>query len=81
MCAHKHCAFGAGFIVTMWPTAGPVDAVICHICRMASAALGSTLTTNPVADETFGFSKAPSAWRIKLDLGQDHPQYPKSNNV
>src|ERR1700720_1845071 len=50
MHAHKHRAFGAGFVVTMWPTAGPVDAVICCICRMASAALGSTLITNPVAD-------------------------------
>ncbi|KAF9515766.1 hypothetical protein BS47DRAFT_1360842 [Hydnum rufescens UP504] len=81
MCAHKHRAFGAGFVVTMWPTEGPVHSVIHHICRMASAAFGSTLTTNPVADETFGFSKDPSAWRIKLDLTRDCPQYPKFNDV
>ncbi|KAF9518615.1 hypothetical protein BS47DRAFT_1358705 [Hydnum rufescens UP504] len=64
MHAHKHYAFGAGFVVTMWPTEGPV-----HSCSF-----GNTLTTNPVADEMFGFSKDPSAWRIKLDLTRDCPQ-------
>ncbi|KAF9507719.1 hypothetical protein BS47DRAFT_1366478 [Hydnum rufescens UP504] len=81
MHAHKHRAFGAGFVVTMWPTEGPVHSVIRHICQMASAAFGNTLTTNPVADEMFGFSKDPSAWRIKLDLTRDCPQYPKFNDV
>ncbi|KAF9502950.1 hypothetical protein BS47DRAFT_1369904 [Hydnum rufescens UP504] len=81
MRAHKHRAFGAGFVVTMWPTEGPVHSVIRRICRMASAAFGNTLTTNPVADEMFGFSKDPSAWHIKLDLTRDCPQSPKFNDV
>jgi hypothetical protein len=81
MRAHKHRAFSAGFVVTMWPTEGPVDAIIRRISRMASAALGSTVTANPVADETFGFSKSPADWHIKLDLERDHPQYPKSNDA
>jgi hypothetical protein len=81
MHAHKHCAFGTGFVVTVWPTEGPVHGVIHHICQMASAAFGSTLTTNPVANETFGFSKDPSAWGIKLDLTRECPQYQKSNDV
>lgn len=81
MRAHKHRAFGAGFVVTMWPTEGPVDEVIRRISRMAGASLGTTITPNPIADETFGFSKFPPVWRIKLDLECDHSQYPKPNDV
>lgn len=78
MRAHKHRSFNAGFFVHIWPTDGPVDAVIRRIGRMARDSLGSTLTPNPVAEETFGFVKFPPVWRIKLDLSLDRPQYPKS---
>lgn len=78
MRAHKHRSFGAGFVVHMWPTNGPVDAIVRRISRMARDTLGSTLTQNPVADESFGFAKSPPVWRIKLDLSLDRPQYPKS---
>ncbi|KAF9503238.1 hypothetical protein BS47DRAFT_1402599 [Hydnum rufescens UP504] len=71
-------SLGAGFAVPMWPTEGPVDAVIRRISRMARDDMGSILTPNPVADESFGFAKSSSVWRIKLDLGLDRPQYPKS---
>ncbi|KAF9505692.1 hypothetical protein BS47DRAFT_1367871 [Hydnum rufescens UP504] len=76
--AHKYRSLGAGFAVPMWPTEGPVDAVIRRISRMARDDMGSILTPNPVADESFGFAKSSSVWRIKLDLGLDRPQYPKS---
>ncbi|KAF9516797.1 hypothetical protein BS47DRAFT_1360027 [Hydnum rufescens UP504] len=71
ICAHKYHSLGAGFAMPMWPTEGPVDAVIHYD-------MGSMLTPNPVADESFGFVKSSSVWHIKLDLGLDHPQYPKS---
>ncbi|KAF9504611.1 hypothetical protein BS47DRAFT_1368656 [Hydnum rufescens UP504] len=29
--SHKYHSLGAGFAMPMWPTEGPVDAVICHI--------------------------------------------------
>jgi hypothetical protein len=32
--AHKYRSLGAGFAMPMWPTEGPVDAVIHHISRM-----------------------------------------------
>ncbi|KAF9503504.1 hypothetical protein BS47DRAFT_1402342 [Hydnum rufescens UP504] len=73
--AHKYCSLGAGFAVPMWPTEGPVDSVICRISRMARDDMGSILTPNPVADESFGFMKSSSIWHIKLDLGLDRPQY------
>ncbi|KAF9505178.1 hypothetical protein BS47DRAFT_1368263 [Hydnum rufescens UP504] len=76
--AHKYRSLGAGFAMPMWPTEGPVDAVIHRISRMARDDMGSILTPNPVADESFGFAKSSSVWRIKLDLGLDRPQYPKS---
>lgn len=79
--AHKYRAFGAGFVVSMWPTEGPVDEVIRRISRLAGASLGSTITTSPIADETFGYSKSPPVWRIKLDLDRDHPRYSKPNDV
>ncbi|KAF9508556.1 hypothetical protein BS47DRAFT_1365882 [Hydnum rufescens UP504] len=78
ICAHKYHSLGAGFSVPMWPTEGPVDAVICRISRMARDDMGSILTPNPIADESFGFAKSSSVWCIKLDLGLDRPQYPKS---
>jgi hypothetical protein len=77
--AHKHRVTGVGFVVTMWPTEGPVDEIIRRISRKAVASLGSTITANPALDETFGFSKAPPVWRIKLDLERDYPQHPKPN--
>ncbi|KAF9520822.1 hypothetical protein BS47DRAFT_1386991 [Hydnum rufescens UP504] len=78
ICAHKYHSLGAGFAVPMWPTEGPVDAVIRHISRMGRDDMGSILTPNPVANESFGFTKSSSIWHIKLDLGLDRPQYPKS---
>jgi hypothetical protein len=64
----------------MWPTESPVDAVIHCISQMAQDDMGSMLTLNPIANESFGFAKSSSIWHIKLDLGLNHPQYLKSDD-
>ncbi|KAF9509937.1 hypothetical protein BS47DRAFT_1364928 [Hydnum rufescens UP504] len=66
-----------GFVTMMWPTLGPVDAIIRWICRLVNEGRSTTWAPNLLPDESFGFAKSPPVWRIKLDLNLKHPEYSK----
>ncbi|KAF9502873.1 hypothetical protein BS47DRAFT_1369952, partial [Hydnum rufescens UP504] len=71
-------SLGAGFAVPMWPTEGPVDAVIRCISRMAQDDMGSILTLNPVADESFWLHEIFLHLAYQIGLG---PQLPSVSKV
>ncbi|KAF9504986.1 hypothetical protein BS47DRAFT_1368401 [Hydnum rufescens UP504] len=66
-----------GFVTMMWPTSGPVDAIIRRICQLVNEGRSTTWAPNLLPDESFGFAKSPPVWCIKLDLNLEHPKYSK----
>ncbi|KAF9504115.1 hypothetical protein BS47DRAFT_1369024 [Hydnum rufescens UP504] len=66
-----------GFMTMMWPTLGPVDAIIHQICWLVNEGCSTTWAPNLLPDESFGFAKSPPVWHIKLDLNLEHPKYSK----
>ncbi|KAF9520030.1 hypothetical protein BS47DRAFT_1387645 [Hydnum rufescens UP504] len=75
--AHSNRVMSVGFVTMMWPTSGPVDAIIRRICRLVNEGRSTTWAPNLLPDESFGFAKSPPVWRIKLDLNLEHPEYSK----
>ncbi|KAF9520953.1 hypothetical protein BS47DRAFT_1356925 [Hydnum rufescens UP504] len=75
--AHSNHVMSVGFVTMMWPTSGPVDAIIRQICRLVNEGRSTTWAPNLLPDESFGFAKSPPVWRIKLDLNLKHPEYSK----
>ncbi|KAF9507833.1 hypothetical protein BS47DRAFT_1366388 [Hydnum rufescens UP504] len=77
ICAHSNHVMSVGFMTMMWPTSGPVDAIIHRICWLVNEGRSTTWAPNLLPDESFGFAKSPPVWRIKLDLNLEHPEYSK----
>ncbi|KAF9508448.1 hypothetical protein BS47DRAFT_1397761 [Hydnum rufescens UP504] len=75
--AHSNRVMSVGFMTMMWPTSGPVDAIIRQICRLVNEGHSTTWAPNLLPDESFGFAKSPPVWHIKLDLNLKHPEYSK----
>ncbi|KAF9502686.1 hypothetical protein BS47DRAFT_1370092, partial [Hydnum rufescens UP504] len=75
--AHSNCVMSVGFMTMMWPTSGPVDAIIRQICQLVNEGRSTTWAPNLLPDESFGFVKSPPVWHIKLDLNLEHPKYSK----
>ncbi|KAF9505892.1 hypothetical protein BS47DRAFT_1400006 [Hydnum rufescens UP504] len=75
--AHSNRVMSVGFMTMMWPTLGPVDAIIHWICRLVNEGHSTTWAPNLLPDESFGFAKSPPVWHIKLDLNLEHPKYSK----
>ncbi|KAF9512240.1 hypothetical protein BS47DRAFT_1363259 [Hydnum rufescens UP504] len=75
--AHSNHVMSVGLMTMMWPTSGPVDAIICWICQLVNEGHSTTWAPNLLPDESFGFVKSPPVWCIKLDLNLKPPKYSK----
>jgi hypothetical protein len=63
------------FFTEIWPTTGLMCRCIRTIARWAGDEFGAARTSSTV--ETFGRTKARSAWRIVLELDLEDPRYLK----